>query len=445
MSTPNEWYVQHGGKQYGPMSGANLKKLAAEGKITPATTVRRGAEGNWVPASRVQGLFAASTSASAPPAAKAAPPRAAKPPGAAKVVAPVAPISSDPDFDDLGPLTAPPIEPPAPPPRANPLGTPVAPLATRGRVPKAVPAETSSVAPKIVGGVAVILAAVAVTTCWLPIMGGFVGWTGIVAGAMGLLIGGAGLALAAKHKGSGLMLNVFGGAGAAVGLVLSIVLGVAFGMFTSKAPQPVVAAKPVQATPTPIQVPEPEPEPEIKWTDASEPIQQEAIKAQVMSVGIEQVALESNDPSILRKQKPQPMLKIKVAVENTTTEKIVQFTGWIGGGDAIGQGVGKLLEGSELGKAVQSATPTAKLTDNVGNPYQQVTTMSVFGAQLPTGQDNALRPAQNRQAEMVFPPPLPSIEFLHLELSPAAYGGSEPLRWEIPKGMITGFAAPASP
>ena len=83
--------------------------------------------------------------------------------------------------------------------------------------------------------------------------------------------------------------------------------------------------------------------------------------------------------------------------------------------------------------------PPAKLTDNIGNAYTQLSTVSVFGAQLPNGHDNSLRPGQTRQAEMVFPPPLPSIEFLHLELSPAAYGGSEPLRWEIPKTMVKGF------
>ena len=43
----SEWYVQHGGKEYGPMSPAHLKKLAAEGKITPATSVRLGATGTW--------------------------------------------------------------------------------------------------------------------------------------------------------------------------------------------------------------------------------------------------------------------------------------------------------------------------------------------------------------------------------------------------------------
>ena len=41
----NEWFVQHGGKQHGPMSSATLKRLASENKISPTTNVRLGTEG----------------------------------------------------------------------------------------------------------------------------------------------------------------------------------------------------------------------------------------------------------------------------------------------------------------------------------------------------------------------------------------------------------------
>ncbi|HEX3725318.1 MAG TPA: DUF4339 domain-containing protein, partial [Pirellulales bacterium] len=121
----NEWYVQHGGKQYGPLTGANLKKLAAEGKITPTTSVRLGGEGAWVQASRVQGLFAAT----AAPTNNSAPGKKTPTPG-------VQQKSASP--------SAPPLQPPAPPPRAKPLGMPVA---RRAPLPKAVPTDTGSLAP----------------------------------------------------------------------------------------------------------------------------------------------------------------------------------------------------------------------------------------------------------------------------------------------------------
>jgi hypothetical protein len=95
-----------------------------------------------------------------------------------------------------------------------------------------------------------------------------------------------------------------------------------------------------------------------------------------------------------------------------------------------------------LGKAVQSATPTAQLTDNIGNNYKQTPSVSIFGAGISLGKDNALRPGKSVESDLVFPEPLPSIEYLRLELSPAAYAGSEPLRFQIPRAMIKGFAPP---
>ena len=85
------------------------------------------------------------------------------------------------------------------------------------------------------------------------------------------------------------------------------------------------------------------------------------------------------------------MLKVRVTIENTSNDKIVEVPGWVGGGDLIGQGVGQLL-GGEVGQAVQTATATAKLTDNAGNPYKQAPAMSVFGAQIELGGDHAVRP-----------------------------------------------------
>ena len=44
IARPDEWFVQHGGKQHGPMSSATLKRLASENKISPTTNVRLGTE-----------------------------------------------------------------------------------------------------------------------------------------------------------------------------------------------------------------------------------------------------------------------------------------------------------------------------------------------------------------------------------------------------------------
>ncbi len=418
-----DWFVQHGGKQYGPMPPSNLKKLAADGKITPATQVRMGETGAWVPASKVQGLFAAASAAS--PAAAPTPPPA--PAHTASV--------------------------PPPPPRVDPLAAlpraVVAPVAANGMAPPswsrsaAATASTSSsgAAAKILGAVAIILAAVAVATCWLPLLNGPIGWTAIAFGALGLLVGIAGIVAATmSNTSAGLVLNVFGSGGSAVGLALAVVLGVMFGLFGGK-PEPVVTARPelppVVEAPPKVETPQPKPAPppEPVWTDARQPIEQFPIRAKVESVGIEQIRMESSDLSKMTRPKPQPMLKIVIALENVSADRIVEAPGWIGGGDLIGQGVGQLL-GGEAGKAVQSATPTAALTDNIGNKYNQAHSLSLFGAQLNLGPEQGLRPGDTKRFELVFPPPLETIEYLRLELSPSGFGGEDPLRFQIPKEMI---------
>ena len=422
----NEWYVQHGGKQYGPMTSANLKKLAAEGKISPNTTVRLGSEGTWVPAARVQGLFAAGQPAAAPRAAQF--PAVDTPPPAPKAVD----------------LAAPPIAPP----RSLPVGRPLAhvQLTNVAPLPKAVPADSGSVAPKVLGAVAIILGTVALATCWLPYMGGLVGWTGIAVGGLGLIVGIVGLVVAAMKQGTGLTLNVAGTSGSAVGLVLAIVLGIVSGFFSPapvpkpvvivKAPAPVVVPPPKQEAPLPK-----EPEPEPVWVDAKEAIQQGDIKASIVSVAIAKVVLEGGDLSLGtfgKRQKPQPMLKVRVAMENTSADKILEFGGWHGTADMLGQGVGDLL-GGELAKAAKSASAGALLTDNINNKYKQQPTFSIAGAPIALGANASLRPGKTIESDLVFEPPLESVEYLRLELSPAAFNGTDSLRFQIPKEMITGL------
>lgn len=438
----HEWYVQHGGKQYGPMSPSNLKKLAAEGRISPVTQVRLGAEGAWVPASKVQGLFAAAKAPSSATGASSAQQAAPPPP----------PMAEPPRFAQ-----------PVAPPKADPLlaaaSTQARPLAANGMAPppwargaSAASAQgaNAGAAAKILGAVAMIFAAVAVATCWLPVLGGWIGWTAIAFGGSGLLLGIGGVVAATMtNSNSALVLNIIGGGGSAVGLALAVVLGVTFGLFgAAPQPAPVVAAlpapPPVVQTPAPVVEPEPQPEPppEPVWTDASQPIQQGAIRATIAQAQIEQVRMESADLSRITRPTPQPMLKIQVTLENTSSDKIVEAPGWMGGGDLIGQGVGQLL-GGEAGKAVQAATATATLTDNAGNNYKQVHGLSLFGAQLDFGADHALRPGNKKTVDLVFPPPLDSIEYLRLELSSGGFGGSDSLRFQIPRAMISGMPEPS--
>ena len=52
-----EWFLKVGNQVHGPMSAAELRQKAAAGLIGSETPIRKGADGRWVPAAKVQGLF----------------------------------------------------------------------------------------------------------------------------------------------------------------------------------------------------------------------------------------------------------------------------------------------------------------------------------------------------------------------------------------------------
>lgn len=425
----HEWYIQHGGKTYGPLAAAKMKQLAAERKITPETPVRRDSDQDWVPASRVQGLFAPQ-----PPIEPAALPP------------PIPPHAA--------PLDPPPLEPPPAPPVASPLAR--VPLGSVAAVdePRGAP---PAMAPRIIGAFGLVLGILALSTCWLPWLGGPLGWIGIVVGGLGLVLGGCGLVFAALRDGSGLYLNIAGTSSAAVGLVLSIALGVTFGMFAVAAPpQPNVTLKPSLPEPPPADSPppvepepkpQPQPKPQVVWTNAADAIEQGSIKATIAGVGVQSVKLESLDFSTLKPSKPRPMLKIRVTVENTSPNKSVEVPGWPGGGGgplgnvdvgAILKQTG-LLKDSGLEGKIGSVTAAGTLRDNAGDNYEQVPAIRLFGAQTTLGEDSAVPPGNSAHKELVFPPPLDTIEYLRLELAPGGFSGTEPLRFEIPRAMIRGL------
>ena len=69
-----EWYYAHDEQQFGPVSTAELKRLADRGELMPGDLVWRQGIPDWVEASQVKGLFHANAPAAAPhPAATVRP------------------------------------------------------------------------------------------------------------------------------------------------------------------------------------------------------------------------------------------------------------------------------------------------------------------------------------------------------------------------------------
>ena len=67
-----EWYVNLDGER-GPFSGARLKALADAGKIARDTPVKKGADGQWVVAAKIKGLFSQESSPPPVPQTEAQP------------------------------------------------------------------------------------------------------------------------------------------------------------------------------------------------------------------------------------------------------------------------------------------------------------------------------------------------------------------------------------
>lgn len=62
-----EWFYACNGQMAGPLTADQLRQDALAGKVTGSDYVRRGANGTWVPASKVKGLFDPAPPAPTPP------------------------------------------------------------------------------------------------------------------------------------------------------------------------------------------------------------------------------------------------------------------------------------------------------------------------------------------------------------------------------------------
>jgi len=77
-----EWFIYVNGQQHGPYTAQQLMQGAARGKISPATKIRKGSNGQWVDAGQVAGLFQQGT------ATQAATPPPVSPPAVDKLLPP---------------------------------------------------------------------------------------------------------------------------------------------------------------------------------------------------------------------------------------------------------------------------------------------------------------------------------------------------------------------
>jgi hypothetical protein len=113
------WYYAHDQQQMGPVSSAELKRLATAGLILPDDLVWREGMEEWAPAVRVKGLFPPREAAEPPSAEAGAPPAGPRPPtepplpaSDVRLASPYPPTTSPPT--ETVAAGAPPVVPPSP-------------------------------------------------------------------------------------------------------------------------------------------------------------------------------------------------------------------------------------------------------------------------------------------------------------------------------------------
>lgn len=69
----SQWRYIRNGQQLGPVSSADLQRLAAAGQLSPTDMVWREGLPNWMPASKISALWPAGTAPASAPASSAIP------------------------------------------------------------------------------------------------------------------------------------------------------------------------------------------------------------------------------------------------------------------------------------------------------------------------------------------------------------------------------------
>lgn len=159
-------------------------------------------------------------------------------------------------------------------------------------------------------------------------------------------------------------------------------------------PKPVTAVGRDGSLPTPAE-----------WVDASRAVwEQGDVRVAVTSVVL---GPANPDVPIPAGNKREPVLRIGLKVTNVGVARAVEFKGW-------------------------AAPPNApKLTTAAGKP------IAGKAAGLPTGAAT-IYPGKSAELALAFDPAAGGADDLRLELPASAFGGTDPVKFQIPQGMLRG-------
>jgi len=221
---------------------------------------------------------------------------------------------------------------------------------------------------------------------------------GTALAAIGLVV--AGLSLLGLEKRpwlgwTGIGLNLFA-------LVLLIVLPSWLGV-SEWVPlgNPDAGPKPVTAVGRDGSLPRP-----AEWVDASQAVwEQGDVRIAVTSVTVGPATPDAAAPP---GKKREPVLRIGLKITNVGVARVVEFTGW----------------------AAPPSEP--KLTTTAGKP------MAVRNSGLPSGA-GSIYPGKSTELALTFEPPAGPPDDYRLELPAQAFGGTDPVKFQIPQAMFRGL------
>lgn len=466
-----EWFCDFAGSELGPLSFQQLKVMAEQGRLRPQDKLKRGRDGKWVAAARVDGLFSTGSGGAGEPAAEelleatsgSTRPQQTERPRPAKATAKKKPPSKAVRPLDL-PVAQPAPRPPEPPPAATPtvdLPQPEIPVARPAQpaaaarapvaatVPSAMPATrkpsprgeskmapaagTSGAAPTSAGFGIVAEDPVARLTGRTPAAATAAqpapvskrkdrsATIALVSVLAFLILMAAGLALWYWQPGGGsgdrptTMSSVVGEdklASAEEGILPADPLAQPATPSgadpASGSTAPGSAAGATTPAVGPTAPPSGSGEGSKEWLDASK---QSARRGEI---GVRIVSATVERPRGARGVAPEPCLVLALELSNTNSEKIREYTSW------------------------NSRAPVAagtQLLDNLGNEYK----MKYFAAPL-DGQvsKGSIYPNEKLRDVLVFQRPIQSakLQYLRLRLPAATFGERGVMQFEIPAAWV---------
>lgn len=394
----NEWYIRVNDKTYGPASLEKLKQYIQKGQLTPSSLVRVGREGQWQAAGNFAELFE--------PPSQDSPPHQVTPPPVPRPVAPP-------------PVVVPGATMPPPPPRvpevivaAPPMVQSTAPgVAAAPNVAVQVNVSQSKAAHSLGIG-AIVLGIVGLLTVCVP-------FVSLPLSGLGFLLGAFGVGMAIVRKGTGVGFSIAGAAISGVIFLPSLLFWTMFAGALKSASDEVAkqAQRAEQTNQSALGGPAGAEDVSGDWADASQGVRQGDVEVRVTSIKIDRVQVKDFIDDASSKDK---LAIIELSIANLGQTKKLEYQSWSGAGSFLSSDV-------------------ATLSDNFDNNYKRVG----FGALAEVkGQlaKESIYPGKSVNDLLVFEPPIATADYLKLELSAEAFGGTGKLRLKIPRSMISGSA-----